>query len=109
MSLYPDFVPLIISPMHNEASDATRDTRRRKTKRDEHLSPAGKWRSFPKVPHLFQCVSTGQFYGRVKVAGKPIRYKLGTDVFKNATLLLTDFIGKHRTDAGVHPVHWTER
>src|SRR2546430_8834590 len=84
--------------MHNEISDATGDAGRRKAKRNERLSPDGKWRSFPKVPHLLQYISTGQFYGRIKVAGKPIRHKLGTDVFTNATLLLTDFIKKHRTE-----------
>jgi hypothetical protein len=48
-----------------------RDTKP-KSKRAEHLSPDGKWRSFPKVPNLLQYVSTGAYYARQKVAGKLI-------------------------------------
>ena len=38
-----------------------------------HLSSDGKWRSFPKIPHLLQYVSMETFYGRTKVNGKIIR------------------------------------
>ena len=38
-----------------------------------HLSSDGKWRSFPKTPHLLQYVSRETFYGRTKVNGKIIR------------------------------------
>jgi hypothetical protein len=47
-------------------------------KREEHLSKDGKWRSFPKVPHLLQYVSNGNYYGRIKVNGKIIRESLNT-------------------------------
>jgi len=42
------------------------------------LSNDGKWRSFPKVPNLVQYISTGTFYGRVKVDGKLYRESLKT-------------------------------
>ena len=46
--------------------------------RDRNLSNDGKWRSFPKVPNLVQYISTGTFYGRVKVDGKLYRESLKT-------------------------------
>jgi len=45
---------------------------------DRNLSNDGKWRSFPKVPNLVQYISTGTFYGRVKVDGKLYRESLKT-------------------------------
>jgi hypothetical protein len=36
-------------------------------KREEHLSKDGRWRSFPRVPHLLQYVSNGNYYGRIKL------------------------------------------
>lgn len=42
--------------------------------------PDGKWRTFPKVPNLVQCVSTGTYYGRVKIDGKVFRESLGTAI-----------------------------
>ena len=42
-------------------------------KREEHLSKDGKWRSFPKAPHLLQYVGNANYYGRIKVGGKVIR------------------------------------
>ena len=42
-------------------------------KREEHLSTNGKWRSFPKVPHLLQYVISGNYFGKVKMNGKKIR------------------------------------
>jgi len=65
-------------------------------KRDVTLSPDGKWRSFPKVPNLVQYVSTGNYFGRVKIDGKIFRESLGTDVFTTARLRLPDFIKKKR-------------
>src|SRR5665213_2360781 len=70
-------------------------------KRDEHLSPDGLWRSFPKVPNLVSYIKSGVFYGRVKVNGKPIRRSLETTVFTTAKLRLGDFIKKHRTHRAV--------
>jgi hypothetical protein len=55
-------------------------------KREEHLSKDGKWRSFPRVPHLLQYVSNGNYYGRIKLNGKLIRESLETAVWTTATL-----------------------
>jgi len=41
-------------------------------KREQSLSPDGKWRSFPQVPNLLQYVSNANHYGRIKVKGKLI-------------------------------------
>jgi len=41
--------------------------------REENLSKDGKWRSFPKVSHLLQYISNGNYYGRIKMGGKLIR------------------------------------
>jgi len=35
------------------------------------------WRSFPKVPHLLQYVSNGNYYARIKANSKRIREKRG--------------------------------
>src|SRR5262250_2092805 len=74
-------------------NDTKRDTKP-KSKRAEHLSPDGKWRSFPKVPNLLQYVSTGLYYARVKINGKLIRRGLDTKTFEDAKLLLHDFLTK---------------
>jgi len=71
------------------------DTEPAGRKREEHLSSDGKWRSFPKVPHLLQYASNGNYYGRIKVGGKIIRETLDTDVWTTAKLRLTDFLKKH--------------
>jgi hypothetical protein len=65
-------------------------------KREEHLSKDGQWRSFPKVPHLLQYVSNGNYYGRIKIGGKIIRESLKTDVWTTAKLRLTDFLKEHQ-------------
>jgi hypothetical protein len=65
-------------------------------KRDQHLSKDGRWRSFPKVPHLLQYISNGNYYARIKVKGKVNRDSLKTDVWKTAKLRLTDFLKKHQ-------------
>jgi integrase len=67
-------------------------------KRDESLSKDGQWRSFPKVPHLLQYVSNGNYYGRIKRNGKTIRESLKTDVWTTAKLRLTDFLKKQQED-----------
>jgi integrase len=74
------------------STDTKRDTKSPKNNRTERLSPDGKWRSFPKVPNLLQYVSTGVYYGRVKVNGKLSRRSLETDVFTTAKLKVRDFI-----------------
>jgi integrase len=65
-------------------------------KREEHLSTDGKWRSFPKVPHLLQYVISGNYFGKVKIHGKTIRQSLQTTVWTTAQLRLNDFLKKHR-------------
>jgi hypothetical protein len=66
----------------NPKPDPALDTR----KREEHLSKDGKWRSFPKVPHLLQYASNGNYYGRIKIGGKTIRESLNTNVRTTAKL-----------------------
>ena len=61
-------------------------------KREGNLSKDGKWRSFPKVPHLLQYVSNGNYYGRIKIGGKLIRESLQTTIWTTAKLRLTDFL-----------------
>jgi hypothetical protein len=58
----------------------------------DHLSPDGKWRSFPKVPHLLQYVSNGNYYARIRINGKLIRESLKTGVWTTAKLRSTDFL-----------------
>jgi hypothetical protein len=60
------------------------------------LSSDGKWRSFPKVPHLLQYASNGNYYGRIKVGGKIIREALATNVWTTAKLRPTGFLKKHQ-------------
>ena len=76
----------------NAQTDIQPDTR----KREGQLSKDGNWRSFPKVPHLLQYVSNGNYYGRIKVGGKTIRESLKTEVWTTAKLRLTDFTKKHQ-------------
>lgn len=80
-------------------ADTGRDTKPAKPPRDATLSPDGKWRSFPKVNNLLQYVSTGTYFGRVKIEGKTFRESLETDVFTTAKLLLGDFIKTKRKRA----------
>ena len=65
-------------------------------KRDQHSAKDGQWRSVPKVPHLLQYVSNGNYYARIKIKGKVIRESLKTDVWTTAKLRLTDFLKKHQ-------------
>jgi len=78
--------------MKAQINDTNRAAKTPAATRQANLSPDGKWRSFPKVPNLLQYVSTGAFYGRVKVDGKLYREKLKTDVFSTAKLRLADFV-----------------
>jgi len=50
------------------------ETKPNQRKREERLSPDGKWRSFPKVPNLLPYVSNSNYYGRIKVGRKLIRH-----------------------------------
>src|ERR1700722_6965179 len=90
--------------------DTSGDTNSRKSRRDERLSPDGKWRSFPKVPNLLQYVNTGLYFARLKVNGKLIRRSLKANTFEEAKLALADFKtkeSKKRRDAGA-PVTFAE-
>ncbi len=77
-----------------------RDTEPSPRKRDANLSSDGKWRSFPKVPHLLQYVSSGSYYGRIKVGGKIIRESLQTNVWTTAKLRLADFLKQQQEKRG---------
>jgi len=85
--------------MTTSNADTGRDTKTAKPLRDAAMSPDGKWRSFPKVPNLVQYVSTGTYFGRVKIEGKTFRESLETDVFTTAKLRLPDFIKKKQKRA----------
>ncbi len=76
-----------------------RDTKSAKQTGDASLSSDGKWRSFPKVPNMVQYVSTGTYFGKVKIGGKPFRESLGTNVFTTAKLILGDWLKKKRKRA----------
>lgn len=56
------------------------------------MSKNGKWRSFPKVPHLLQNVSNGNYYGRIKIGSKLIRESFQTTVWTTAKLRPADFL-----------------
>lgn len=72
----------------------TKPGKSHRSKREERLSPDGKWLSFPQVPNLLQYVSTGLFYARVKVNGKLIRRGLNAKTFEEARLARHDFLAK---------------
>jgi hypothetical protein len=57
-----------------------------------HLSKDGKWRSFPRVPHLLQYLNSGTYFARIKIKGKLIRESLETKVWSVAQLKLVDFL-----------------
>jgi hypothetical protein len=61
------------------------------------LSKDGKWRSFPRAPHLLQYVSTGTYFARIKIKGKIYRESLETTVWTDAQLKLVDFRKEKQT------------
>jgi hypothetical protein len=67
-------------------------------KQVEHLSKDGKWRSFPKVPHLLQYICNANYYGRIKTDGKTIRESLKTDVWATARLRRSDFLKQRQAN-----------
>lgn len=81
------------------ATPANTEQKRETTRRNANTSPDGKWRSFPKVPNLVQYISTGTYFGRVKIDSKIFRESLKTDVFTTAKLRLGDFIKNKRRRA----------
>ena len=73
------------------------------------MSNDGKWRSFPKVPHLLQYASNGNYYGRIKIDGKIIRESLQTRIWTTAELRLTDFLMEHQENSNkVDPPKFSE-
>ncbi|MDR3457720.1 MAG: hypothetical protein P4N60_09765 [Verrucomicrobiae bacterium] len=62
------------------------------------LSKDGKWRSFPRVPHLLQYASSGTYFARIKIKGKLIRESLGTIVWTDAQVKLVDFLKDQHTN-----------
>ena len=78
----------------NDTQDTQAQTQTRK--REEHLSKDSQRRSIPKVPHLLQYVSNGNYYARIRVNGKINRESLKTSVWTTAKLRLTDFVKKHQ-------------
>jgi hypothetical protein len=67
------------------------------------VSKDGQWRPFPKVPHLLQYVSNGNYYGRIEVGGKIIRESLKTGVWTTAKLRLTDLLKELQEDGCERP------
>jgi len=61
------------------------------------ISKDGKWRSFTRVPHLLQYVSSGAYFARIKIRGKIFRQSLETDVWSDAQLRLVDFLKEKQT------------
>src|ERR1035441_2699033 len=85
------------------------DSKTRPRKREEHLSKNGKWRSFPKVPHLLQYVISGNYFGKVKINGRKIHQSLQTSVWSTAQLRLNDFLKEHRENRNkVEPPKFSE-
>jgi hypothetical protein len=62
--------------MSTEIINATPSERTKRTA--DRLSKDGKWRSFARVPHLLQYVSSGAYFARIKVRGKIIHGSLDT-------------------------------
>jgi hypothetical protein len=76
--------------------DTRRDTKPTGNKRTEHLSPDGKWLSYPKVPNLLRYRSTGLYFARTKINGKLIRRGLKAKTFEEANLALHDFLSREQ-------------
>ena len=73
------------------------------------MSTDGKWRSFPKVPHLLQYVISGNYFGKVKINGKTTRKSLQTTVWTTAQLRLNGFLKEHRENRNrVDPPKFSE-
>ena len=65
-------------------------------KRLEHLSKNGRWRAFPKVPHLLQHVTSDDYSGKTKIHRETIRKSLRTTIWSTVQLRLVDFLKAHR-------------
>ena len=91
--MHPCFAPRNIRFVQ---TDLLQDPPRGRKKREQQLSKNGKWRSFPRVPNLLQYVSSGIYFGKVKIGGKKIRLSLQTDVWSVAVGKLPDFLKTNR-------------
>src|ERR1017187_10093998 len=86
LPLYPGIVSRAMSTKPQQTPGGSE-------KRTAHrLSKDGKWRSFSRVSHRLQYVSSGTYFARIKVHGKIIRESLETDVWSTAQLRLLDFL-----------------
>ena len=65
-------------------------------KREEHISTTGKWRSFPKVPQLQPYVSSGIYFGKVKISGRAFKQSLEMKLWTTEGFKLPDFLTSHR-------------
>jgi hypothetical protein len=76
-------------------------------KREEHLSINGKWRSFPKVPHLLQYIISGNYFGKVKIHGKNSA-EFANDDMDSRTIALSSEAGTNMTQLmnKKHPDNW---
>jgi hypothetical protein len=83
---------LLIESESNNAQNTTAG--KSQSLRKEIPSKDGKWKSFPKVRHLLQYVSTATYFARVRVDGNLKRKSLDISVFTTAELRLADFIKK---------------
>ena len=84
-------------PVQSETENANNPTAKGRKKSAFCLSKDGKWRSFPRVPHLLQYVSSGTYFARVKIKGKISRESLETTVWSDALLKLVDFLKEKHT------------
>ena len=71
----------------------------RRAERESNISRDGKWKSFPRVPHLLLYVPSGMYFGRLKIDGTIHRESLKTDVFTTAKLRLPDYLKDKRKEA----------
>jgi hypothetical protein len=62
-----------------------------------HLSKDGKWKSFPKVPHLLKYVSNRTYYARATINGKEFRPCLETGASKSAKLRFAETLQEKTT------------
>ena len=81
--------------MPNTAETVTSGFRKKSAVR---ISKDGKWRSFPRVPHLLQYVASETYFARVKIRGKVVRESLETTVWSVAQLKLVDFLKAKHTE-----------
>jgi len=88
-------VPVNWIPHHGISMSTTTEhtpTMGKRINTASHLSKDGRWRSFPRVPHLLQYLNSGSYFARIKIKGKIIREGLEPKVWSVAQLKLVVFI-----------------